>query len=160
MNKTILGLDPGLSGGLAYYNGAELIVYAMPFFNVEVGGKSRKRIDVQKLKSILMDNVVDHAVIEKVNAQPGNGTAAAFAYGYGVGVIDAAIACCGIPFTHVTPQKWKKAMDCPADKDAARKRASELLPSFSHCWSRRMDDGIAEAALIALYGMRIMEKGN
>lgn len=157
--RTILGIDPGLNGCLSYYNGAELICYPMPTFQITVGGKTRNRIDVQGLKAILMDNVVDHAFIEKVNAQPGNGTAAAFAYGYGVGVIDAAVACCGIPFTHVTPQAWKKAMGCPAEKDGARQRASQLLPDFAHNWTRKKDDGIAESALIALYGMRITEKG-
>lgn len=152
--KNILGIDPGLGGGLSLYDGTELMVWDMPTHTITVNNKERRRLDILRLKSILKEFHIHHAFIEKVNAQPGNGTAASFAYGYGVGAIDAVVMCCDIPFTHVTPQKWKKELSVPADKDGARQRASQLLPAFAHNWTRKKDDGIAESALIALYGMR------
>jgi hypothetical protein len=34
----------------------------------------------------------------------------------------------------VTPQKWKGGLGILADKDHARKRASEMLPRSAHLW--------------------------
>ncbi len=150
----ILGVDPGITGGLALYDGKELMVWQMPFFEIVVNGKIRKRIDVVGLHTIIATNEIDHAYIEKVNAQPGNGAAAAFAFGYGCGVIDSVVQCTAIPFTHVSSMKWKKAMDCPKEKDGSRQRASQLLPAYADCWGLKRQDGIAEAALIALYGWK------
>lgn len=150
--RNILGVDPGLSGCLSLYDGKELLLWDTPTFELIVNGKKRRRLDIVRLQSILREYHIHHAFIERVNAQPGNGIAAAFAYGYGVGATDAVIQCCGIPFTHVTPQKWKKVMECPKEKDEARHRASQLAPQFAHNWERKKDDGRAESFLIALYG--------
>lgn len=150
--KTILGIDPGLSGAISLYDGNELLIWDMPTLEMMVNGKKRNRLDIVRLKNILLEHKADHAFIERVNAQPSNGAASAFAYGYGVGAIDAVVQCCGIPFTHITPMKWKKDMQCPKEKDGARMRASQLLPQFAHNWSRKKDDGRAEASLIALWG--------
>lgn len=43
-------------------------------------------------------------------------------------------------------------MQCPAEKDGSRMRASQLLPGFASNWDRKKDDGRAEASMIALYG--------
>lgn len=151
--KTILGIDPGMSGALSIWDGKELMVYDMPTFEIKKGKTLRKRIDISRLKSIVETCDYDtHVFIEQVSAQPGNGAAAAFTYGFGCGVIEAVIQCCGLSFTYVLPQVWKKAMQCPKDKDGARQRASQLLPNYAHNWDCKKDDGRAEAALIALYG--------
>ena len=56
----------------------------------------------------------------------------------------------------MTPQRWKKALSLGQGKDAARARASQLLPAHAHYWQRVKDDGRAEAALIAVYGQRTL----
>lgn len=147
MPKTILGIDVGMSGALSFYDGAELLCYQMPVFKLEKTSK----IDALRIADIVRINKPDHAFIEQVNAF-GMGRTSAFNFGFGCGVIEGVLVSCGIPYTYVTPQKWKKSMDCPADKDASRMRASQLLPQFAHNWDRKKDDGIAESALIALYG--------
>ena len=38
--------------------------------------------------------------------------------------------------------------------EEARKRASELMPTASELWKLKSDDGVAEAALLAYYGMK------
>ena len=152
--KNIIGIDPGLSGAIAMYDGAELLVWDMPFFEIAVNGKKRKRIDTVALHNLMRCNEIDHVYIEKVNAQPGNGTAAAFSFGYGCGVIDAVVQCSELPFTHVSPQRWKKDMGCPKEKDGARHRASQLLPKWAHCWQLRRQDGVAEAAMISMWGFK------
>jgi hypothetical protein len=42
-------------------------------------------------------------------------------------------------------------MRVPADKKASKNRASELFPYCTAGWSREMDHGRSEAAIIALY---------
>ena len=53
-----------------------------------------------------------------------------------------------------SPRRWKRALHVPKAKDAARARASQLLPEAAHQWRLRKHDGRAEAALLALYGAR------
>lgn len=152
MKKTVLGIDPGASGALAFYDGEELIIYDMPVHIITKGRSQRKRFDPYGMKKILQENHCDIAVIEQVSAQPGNGSAAAFTYGWMCCGVETSLAFMGIPFEYVTPQKWKKEMSCPKDKDAARMRASQLLPCHVHNWDLKKHDGRAESALIALYG--------
>lgn len=154
----IVGIDPGASGAISWYDGSELIIRDMPVHIITKGKSKRKRLDPYGLSQILSGMKEserfkpDHAFIEQVSAQPGNGAASAFTYGWMCGGLESALACCGIPFTYVTPQKWKKAMSCPRDKDGARMRASQLLPDYADEWKLKKQDGRAEAALIALYG--------
>lgn len=147
--KSILGIDVGMSGALAFYDGQELMIYDMP---VSKRNKT-SRIDCLRLGEIIEGNKPDHAVIEQVNAF-GMGATSAYNFGWSCGAIEAALACYKVPFTYVTPQVWKKEMDCPKEKNAARMRASQLLPDFAHNWDLKKHDGRAEAALISLYGIR------
>jgi len=148
MTKNILGVDVGMTGGLAFYDGTELIIYDMPVFQ----RNKTKRVDCHALDRIIQgQGVVDHVFIEQVNAFK-MGATGAYNFGWSCGVIEAIVACHGIPFTYVTPQKWKKVMACPKEKDGARMRASQLLPQFAHNWDLKKHHGRAESSLIALYG--------
>lgn len=147
----IVGIDPGMTGAITLmHDGLE--VFDMPIFEITKGKSKRKHININGLHAILAQHKIDHAFIEKVSAQPGNGAAAAFTYGFGCGAIEAVVTCCGIPFTYVTPQKWKKDTKTPKDKDGARYRASQLMPDYSDFWPLKKHDGRAEASLIALWG--------
>lgn len=151
--KTILGVDCGASGALSFYDKNELIIYDMPVYEITKGKTKRKRVDFHTLCRIINEQRPDHAFVELVSAQFGNGAAAAFSFGCAVTCVDNALIVCKIPVTYVTPQVWKKTLGCPADKDAARMRATQLMPHFAHNWDRKKDDGRAESALIAYYGM-------
>lgn len=150
--KTVLGIDNGLKGALAFYNGEELIVHDMPVFEME-----RKQIDLIKLREIILSDKPDHVFIEKLTPIYGGGKMSTFVFfgmGHSEGIFLATLSFLEIPFTFVTPQSWKKEMQCPANKDASRMRASQLLPQFAHNWDLKKHDGRAEASLIALYGFR------
>ena len=149
----VIGIDPGVTGCIAYYDGGELLLRDMPVHEITKNGKSRKRVDVLGIRAALVEFAdAEHVFIEQVSAQFGNGAASAFTFGFGCGVIEAVVSCCGYPFTYVSPMRWKKDLTVPADKDAARMRASQLLPKWSDNWLRKKDDGRAESALIALWG--------
>lgn len=144
----ILGIDVGMSGAFAFYNVEELIIYDTPTFE----RNKTKRLDCHAINKLVKEaGAVDHCYIEQVNAF-GMGASSAFNFGYGCGVIEAIIAANNIPYTFTTPQKWKKSLACPKEKDGARGRATQLLPLFAHNWELKKHDGRAEASLIALYG--------
>lgn len=148
----ILGIDPGLSGALSFYNGDELLIYDIPTFQIDRNGKKKNQIDLLRFQHILKLNKPDHCFLENINAMPGQGVSSMFQMGRGFGQIEASVLGCGIPMTYIAPQVWKKALAVPKDKDAARQRASQLLPAFAHNWDLKKHHGRAEASLIALYG--------
>lgn len=151
-----IGIDPGRSGAIAMMEDEFLIsVVDMPVIAVKVGKTLRNRINPHALASLLAFRKIEHAYLEEVASQPGEGAVGAFAFGRGYGQIEGILAALGIPYTLVRPQKWKRALGLPADKGASRSRASQLWPGASEQFKRVKDDGRAEAALLALYGARV-----
>ncbi|NDC04371.1 MAG: hypothetical protein EBZ81_15760 [Betaproteobacteria bacterium] len=97
-------------------------------------------------------NVADTvAVVEQVNAMPGQGVSSMFSFGQAYGVVLGVLAGLSIPATAVTPAIWKKALKLNSGKDAARAKAAQLWPSHAGEFKRVKDDGRAEAALLAYY---------
>jgi crossover junction endodeoxyribonuclease RuvC len=78
-----------------------------------------------------------------------------FAFGKGYGIVLGVLAAHGVPVTLVAPAVWKRALGVLKAKDAARARASQLLPQCAGQWPLKKDHGKAEAALLALYGVRM-----
>jgi crossover junction endodeoxyribonuclease RuvC len=152
----IVGIDPGAGGALVWMeeDGSLLAIEDMPGVVVEVGGKRRRRVSAPMLAALLRDIVPTHAYVENVGPMKTDGSAGAFAFGKSAGLIEGVLAGLSIPITLVTPQSWKRASRIPADKGAARLRAAQLFPGFASEFIRVKDDGRAEAALIALYGVQ------
>ncbi len=150
----ILGIDPGLSGALAVWSEGTLMVYDVPTVKARTRGRE---VDWSEAARIVgLTRPVDHAFIESAGARPGQGVSSMFKFGYVCGGLRALMAAYFIPVTFVTPQKWKGSLAVPKAKDGARARASELFPEYSHFWQRVKDDGRAEAAMIALWGARLL----
>jgi crossover junction endodeoxyribonuclease RuvC len=78
----------------------------------------------------------------------------AFNFGMNFGTIKGVCGGLRIPFSLVTPGKWKRDLGLKADKDQARARAAQLWPGAAAHFARKKDDGRAEAALIALWGSK------
>ena len=144
------GIDPGLSGAIAFDCGGSWEIYDMP---VVQGRTGKNQIAISTLAAILRDYEISHAFIEDVHAMPKQGVSSSFNFGFGCGVIQGVVSTLKIPYTVVTPQKWKKAMGVTADKDSSRARAMQLFPEAGPRFARKKDDGRAEAALIVRYGM-------
>lgn len=150
----ILGIDPGASGGLAFFNLERglLDVFDMPIVEVKRGGRSKKEVSPQMLQAIIGARRVHGAYLEKVGAMPGQGVSSMFQFGRSVGMIEGVLATLLIPTSYVTPQKWQKEVGARGGKDASRARAAELFPAYAANFQRKKDDGRADAALIAFYG--------
>lgn len=125
-----LGIDPGLSGAIAYVYGGRLVVRDVPTVRVKVGKTFKRRVDAVALASILRSFAalgVDAALTENVNGwgrpkkrKPGSkakageqeaqSASAAFAFGKVAGQLEQALACNDIPYATVAPAKWMRAV--------------------------------------------------
>lgn len=153
MSNIILGVDPGASGAIAILTEGYLTeVFDVPIFEIN----KKKQIDIyqlaQKIDALNKRGKIDQAFIEKVHALPKQGVSSCFNFGASYGVIQGILAANFIPINFVTPNKWKSHFKLGRDKDQSRQKASALWPLFVNQFSRKKDDGRAEAALIARWG--------
>lgn len=151
----IIGIDPGLHGAIALYDPARSMqVLDIPTYEIKVNGSKRHQVDLHQCFSLLtkFTNVADLVVIEEPHAMPKQGVTSAFSFGYVCGMLQAFVVSTGVPMVLVRPNIWKSFCKVPADKDATRKKASQLFPQYAYHWPLKKDDGRAEAALIAWYG--------
>ena len=150
----IVGIDPGASGALAFFDlqKGELCVVDMPVIEIERGGKTKREISPHFVAAAIRDFKPHLAWIEKVGAMPGQGVSSMFQFGRGVGMIEGVLAGLSVPVHYVTPQAWQKVVGVRGGKDGARLRAVELFPAKAELFRLKKSDGRADAALIAWYG--------
>lgn len=140
----ILGIDPGRRGALALLDTETLRVtcYDMPG-------------DTCGLHDLLCDlPEVRLCALEQLYAGPKMGRTTIAAMFEAYGALKGALVWRSIQTFTTRPSQWKPALNIPADKAAARRRASEFFPDDAHQWKLVKHDGRAEAALIAWYGRK------
>ena len=152
--SSIVGIDPGLSGGIVQLavdgtsSTVDVSVYKMP---------TTER-DLWDLLEVFR-KTSDRVVIENVHSSPQMGVTSAFTFGRGVGGLHMALVGLRYRVDSVTPQKWRRALQCapatPAqlgkkDTTLTRARAQELFPHI------RITNWNTDALLIAEYGRRFI----
>lgn len=164
--RAVIGIDPGIDGGLACRTLDGLQIEVMP----TVGATSRRELDIPATLRILRGwrelLGARHLVIEKVSARPGDGVSGMFRFGERVGVIKGLAVSLELSMTEVMPTSWHRVM-CSGMKSGdpkgnARIRASQLWPTVSFLAtprSRVPHDGMVDAALIAEYGLAQVIRG-
>ena len=144
--STILGIDPGKNGAIAWITDGKICVEKMPETLQDLWGV------IQDIHSdtICSRGATIKAYIEAVHSSPQMGVTSAFTFGQGFGHLEMALTAAGIPFERVTPQKWQKAMGCmtKGNKNVSKARAQELFPQM------KVTHAISDALLIAEYGAR------
>ena len=150
----ILGIDPGLSGALAFFNtdAGHLSILDMPTVELKRNNKTKREVSPAQLAEFIRMGNVDHCFLEKVNAMPGQGVSSVFAFGRSTGMLEGVLAALKIRTTMVQPQAWQKAVGQRPGKDGSRQRAAELFPVYVNLFALKKHDGRADAALIAWYG--------
>jgi hypothetical protein len=150
----IVGIDPGLHGGIAKIDPEAHTVelFKMPILTF-TKTKTKTYVDQYRLGNILCDNEILRCYLEEVGARPDEGVVSTWTFAQSYGTVIGALGALEIPTTLVRPAVWKKVLKVPADKDAARYRASQLFPQCAKAWEKKNEDGLAEASLIAFYGM-------
>ena len=141
--STILGIDPGKNGSIAWITDGKPCVEKMPE-------------TLQDLWELMLSIVYQEssrrsgakAYIEAVHSSPQMGVTSAFSFGQGFGHLEMALTAAGIPFERVAPQKWQRVMGCltKGDKNVSKARAQELFPKM------KVTHATADALLIASYG--------
>jgi crossover junction endodeoxyribonuclease RuvC len=152
----IVGIDPGFSGAIALLRPADgwLELHDMPVFPGSSGG--RPELNHHEVLAILQSiGAPSVAWLERVSARPGQCVSTMFRFGQGYGALEMACAASGCAVRYVTPLKWKRHFSLTAAKDMARGEACRRVPGHAPMFKRKMDDGRAEAALIALYGSEV-----
>jgi hypothetical protein len=138
--KTIIGIDPGKGGGIAWIYDGRPCVEKMPD-------------TLKDLFDLLLDiasNSDCSAYLEQVASSPQMGVKSAFTFGNGFGHLEMALTACSIPFQRIRPQAWQKELGCMSkgDKNVTKRRAQELFPELT------ITHATADALLIAEYGRR------
>ena len=145
-----LGVDPGLGGALATWNGKILKVVDVPIMKARSRGHE---VNLPALKDVIDNLTVFHiAYVERNASRPSEGSASGRKAGLVEGMLLGCIAAYCRRIERPTPASWKKKLGLTADKDYSRTKAIETFPEYHELFARKKDHGRAEAALLAFYG--------
>lgn len=153
----VLGIDPGLSGGLALVSGGGGVSRLLDCIDVPtVGLDAKRRVDVIATMQFIRRHPPDFAIIERAQAMPDQGASSGFNYGRAVGALEACMTGLLIPNETCESRAWKKANGLAgSDKELSRQRAIRLFPDGHRFFERKKDHNRAESALIAWYGLTL-----
>jgi crossover junction endodeoxyribonuclease RuvC len=163
--RTIVGIDPGVTGAVAiFYHATLSTVFDIPF--IQESSKSKKRIDAVQLVYLLGEHLwclEGHYAIymELAQAMPKQGVSSMFAYGRTNGVIEGVLAGLGFmdkesTLKKVPPAVWKRRLNLLSNvhpKDAGLHKARELYPHAELHLKKHHNR--ADAILIGHYGCQM-----
>ncbi len=161
----ILGVDPGLDGGLAlirrFYRGHQYVesceVFSMPTWTALVRRTRRRYFDSYQFSKLInsldLPGTQRHVAVEAVHASPQMGVSSAFSFGRTYGGTLGVLAAAGFTIHDIEPTVWKRKFGLSASKVEAISKAKEIFPHTDF----RNKDGLAEAALIGYYAINNMD---
>ena len=148
----ILGIDPGLSGGISVLEDQKVLgIFDMPV--MAEGKKNKRQLNSAQLVNIIKENTRSDdevvIIVEQVNAMPGQGVTSMFNFGQTFGAIKGICAAMSLPIFFVRPSKWKKHFELiNASKDSSRTKVIEMYPHLSNQLTKK-DAAKSDAILIA-----------
>ena len=153
----IIGIDPGISGSLCFFQDGKIVdVIEMP--NMPEGKKNKRQVNGAQIYNEISSRINNFKkedvkiVIEQVSAMPGQGVTSMFNFGQSFGILKGICSAMQLPMYFVRPTKWKKYFNLiNSEKDASRTKAIEIFPYFSSELSRKKDSNKADAILIASF---------
>src|SRR5260370_864228 len=124
--RILLGVDPGIHGGLAIVavedGAAPQLIEAIHI--PVIGTSAQERVHHAAIRGFVERHQPIRALIERAQAMPKQGASSGFKYGRAVGAIEAAIALCSIPIEIVEPSMWKRFWRLQGkDKEGGRQQA-------------------------------------
>lgn len=152
----IVGIDVGQTGGIAVVQDRVLLdAIRMPTLTA----RTKQAVDAVAINQwVAQFGRVDHVVIEQVSAMPRQGVSSTFQFGRMLGGVECAVQQWGAPMSYVTPAIWKRALGLSSNKQASIDAAHTAFGSRARELIRfKADDGLAEAALLALYYHQTVE---
>ena len=152
----IIGIDPGISGSICFFEDGKIKeVIEMP--TMTEGKKNKKQVNGSQIYNEISSKINNHidkdvrVVIEHVSAMPGQGVTSMFNFGQSFGILKGICSAMQLPMFFVRPAKWKKYFNLiNSEKDASRTKAIEIFPYFSSQLSKKRFNK-ADAILIASF---------
>tara|TARA_B100001250_G_scaffold62945_1_gene49408 strand:+ start:2883 stop:3377 length:495 start_codon:yes stop_codon:yes gene_type:complete len=153
----IIGIDPGITGAICFFENGEVIdVIDMP--TMAEGKKNKRQINGRQIYNEISSRIENYklnnikVVVEQVSAMPGQGVTSMFNFGQSFGAIKGICAAMQLPIFFVRPAKWKKYFNLiNSQKDASRTKVIEIFPKISPILSKKKDGNKADAILIASF---------
>jgi hypothetical protein len=153
--STIIGIDPGVNGGIAWITDGKPCVEKMPDTLQDLWElvNDMWNVSANPCKAYLEEVHVAPSFAESSDGKKNRirmGAKSAFTFGRGFGRLEMVLTAAGIPFERVRPLAWQKALGCmtKGDKNVSKRRAQELYPQL------KITHATADALLIATYGTR------
>ena len=153
----IIGIDPGISGSICFFEDGKILdVVEMP--TMTEGKKNKRQVNGSQIYNEISKRI-EHCdktdikvIIEQVSAMPGQGVTSMFNFGQSFGILKGMCSAMQLPMYFVRPAKWKKYFNLiNSEKDASRTKAIEMFPYFSSHLSKKKDSNKADAILIASF---------
>lgn len=146
--RAVLGVDPGVRGGMALLRAdgtiASVWVFKPSMVEEELVGAVRDAVTLLRAYDSL------ECIFEKVGYMPSDGGQGSFTFGAINGLLRGSLLALGIRPRYVYPQAWQAAMECLSggSKNVTKLRAKQLFPA------ERVTHASADALLIAEHGRR------
>ncbi|MCK2118295.1 hypothetical protein MYW52_22710 [Pseudomonas juntendi] len=162
--RHVLGIDPGLFGGIAVIDENFNLVDCFRMPVIEIDGK--KKVDAGTLFKLLSKYDITLAVLEKVGTRPGEGVVGAFSFGDAYGAARAVLECLGVQYRLERPQAWRGGQGLTGlSKEQIGEIAFEVFQADEIYRGKRVKkdgtrgckDGISDALMIAKFGVRFLE---
>lgn len=160
-----VGVDNGLSGGLAAYSDTGILTVApMPIITMSTKTGHKNEYDIPAIIQWFssLTEPVRMVVLEKAHAFPGMSAQSTFANGRNVGIMEGILAALKLPYVVVHSKTWQKkvfeGIRHDDTKQASILVAQRLFPGISFLpsdRSKKASDGMTDAALMAYYGNSI-----
>lgn len=153
--RAVLGIDPGVRGGLAVLAPGGKVLFVQGF-KPEMTQADLVHVVKQGVEALLRFGS-DSCFIEKVGFKPGDGGMGAFTFGRVDGLLRGAALAFGLTVREVSPVMWQSRMGCltGGNKNVSKNKALSLFPDI------KITHAIADALLIAEHGRRcLIGRGN
>lgn len=156
--RLAIGIDPGVSGGVALLTETGDLVDVRDMPTLPSGPAGRDEISAHGLAAIIREWQPARAFVELIGPMPHDGAKAAFNFGVSKATILATLAVLEVPVDLIAPAVWKRHAKIPPGKDAdpkgaARVEATRRWPARADLFRRVKDHGRAESALIGACGL-------
>lgn len=161
--KFYCGVDPGVSGAIAFYSPPESLVSAgeLHVFDIPIQKRSKhtssKEMNLIETVKIFREHLtltgeIALAYIEEPHSMPNQGVVSTFTFGKACGAIEGIVSAFGIPLISAVPSVWKATLGLDSVKRKSIIKAQEIfvdIPNALNYFNGSKCDGRAEAALLA-----------
>ncbi|MBF8766341.1 hypothetical protein IR009_14050 [Pseudomonas putida] len=160
--RKILGIDPGLSGGLSIIDEQFNLIACIQMPICFVDGKKR-RVDPRPVFDFIAQHEPVLAVVELVGSRPGQGVTSMFSFGDAFGAVRAIAECLCPTVRYSRPQEWRGHQSLSGlSKEQIAEVAFEVFQAEQiygkpRGGKRAVRDGISDSLMIAKYGVRFLE---